>query len=366
MSKIELIKDLGKIIVFLMALLAFFLFTVRANKKLSNRLFALFLIVTSFDLTGLFIGNWGNYPNLNILKLSSVLLQLPLFFLYVLSVCFSDFRLKTKHLSHLFLFLLFLVIFKIAGSSHRTIFIYEWISEIQYFAYVTAIMLALYRYKKVYLSNYSNAKHSVYKWLIQIIVLFLIGHLFVIVRQLLPQFKNNEILLYLNLIISINALFLTCWFVLKALYQPSIFTGVDSNLEAGNVTPKKTYTSKKKDSSRHEEKELLLTHMKEEKPYLDFDLTLQKLSSQINITEKELSTIINHHIGKHFFDFINEYRVNDAKQLLKDSTQKDLTVLEILYQVGFNSKSSFYTAFKKNTNQSPKEFREQAFYNSST
>jgi AraC-like DNA-binding protein len=62
-------------------------------------------------------------------------------------------------------------------------------------------------------------------------------------------------------------------------------------------------------------------------------------------------------LNKHFFDFINEYRINDAKKLLKDPTKKEITVLEILYQVGFNSKSSFYTAFKKATNQTPTAYR---------
>ena len=56
-----------------------------------------------------------------------------------------------------------------------------------------------------------------------------------------------------------------------------------------------------------------------------------------------------------FFDYINEYRINDAKTLLKEQT--DLTVLEILYKIGFNSKSSFYTAFKKETQQTPTKYR---------
>ena len=97
--------------------------------------------------------------------------------------------------------------------------------------------------------------------------------------------------------------------------------------------------------------------MVEEKPYLDFELTLQKLANQINMPEKELSLLINHHLNKHFFDFINEYRINDAKTLLKDPAKKEVTVLEILYEVGFNSKSSFYTAFKKSTNQTPTAYR---------
>lgn len=66
-------------------------------------------------------------------------------------------------------------------------------------------------------------------------------------------------------------------------------------------------------------------------------------------------------MDKHFFDFINEYRIEKAKKILKDPTQKELTILEILYQVGFNSKSSFSTSFKKYTGKTPTEFRKSAF-----
>jgi len=57
--------------------------------------------------------------------------------------------------------------------------------------------------------------------------------------------------------------------------------------------------------------------------------------------------VINHYLKKHFFDFVNEYRINAAAEILKNPSNNKLTVLEILYDVGFNSKSSFNTAFKK-------------------
>ena len=100
--------------------------------------------------------------------------------------------------------------------------------------------------------------------------------------------------------------------------------------------------------------------MENEKPYLDDELTIQTLASRFGMPEKELSILINHHLGKHFFDFINEYRIDEAKKILDNPNNKELTILEILYQVGFNSKSSFYTAFKKATNQTPTEYRKSA------
>jgi AraC-like DNA-binding protein len=77
----------------------------------------------------------------------------------------------------------------------------------------------------------------------------------------------------------------------------------------------------------------------------------------VKIPVRDLSILINHHINQHFFDFVNEYRIKKAMTILKNPAKKDRTVLQILYEVGFNSKSSFHTSFKKHTNQTPIEFR---------
>ncbi|WP_161595331.1 helix-turn-helix domain-containing protein [Maribacter aurantiacus] len=113
------------------------------------------------------------------------------------------------------------------------------------------------------------------------------------------------------------------------------------------------------DTCSRENLRKLTSYMKDKKPYLDFELTLQKLAIQTDIPEKELSFLINRYLGKHFFDFINEYRVKEAKDILANHNEKDVTILEVLYQVGFNSKSSFYTAFKKITNKTPTQYRKE-------
>jgi AraC-like DNA-binding protein len=156
-------------------------------------------------------------------------------------------------------------------------------------------------------------------------------------------------------VISTVALFTICWFVLKALYSPQLFTGVKITLKPIESTFEKTKIKTEKKPISNESVIGLISYMENKKPYLDFDLTLQKLATQLDLPEKELSLLINQKMGKHFFDFINEYRIEDAKMLLKNQPQ--LTVLEILYEVGFNSKSSFYTAFKKETNITPSDYR---------
>ena len=100
--------------------------------------------------------------------------------------------------------------------------------------------------------------------------------------------------------------------------------------------------------------------MQEEKPYLNASLTIYDLSKEMDIPVRVLSLIINHDLNQHFFDFVNGYRIRNAMGILQDPEKKELTILEILYEVGFNSKSSFNTAFKKYTNLTPTQFREKA------
>ena len=77
----------------------------------------------------------------------------------------------------------------------------------------------------------------------------------------------------------------------------------------------------------------------------------------MNIPDRELSALINHKLNQHFFDFVNEYRIKKAMEILRDPENDRMTVLEILYEVGFNSKSSFNTVFKKYCGQTPTQYR---------
>lgn len=349
-----IIESVGKIVVFLMLLLAIFLLTVKTKGKLSNRLFGIYLLIIAFDLTGFFTSKPLEYPFTRSLKTASSLLQLPLFYLYVLSACYTNFRLAPKHFLHALPFLFFFLLFLVTGFSSLSFTLFEWSGEIQYFAYIIAIFMVLKRYKTLYLENYSGADHSTYNWLFQITVLSCVAHTFVITRWFLAFSSFQEYIPYINLAISLSVLCITTFFVLKAMYRPELFKGVDINLTPSTSHPKKKHIPNQEDT---EAVQKLSSFMTEHKPYLDFELTLQKLAAQIEMPERELSALINQHLGKHFFDFINEHRINDAMQLLKDPSQQELTILEILYAVGFNSKSSFYTAFKKATGQTPTAFR---------
>ena len=356
--KIEIIETIGKIVVFIMALLAVFLFTVKTKNKLANTLFGWYLLVIAFDLIGLFTNKAQDYPNIQNLKMASSLLQMPLFYLYVLSACYHNFKIRGTHVLHGLLFLLFLFIFKTTDFSDHSLLLYEILGELQFVLYIVALFIVLKKYKTVYLENYSNANYALHTWLFQITLFSCIAHSFVLFRWYLSHSIFQEYVLNINILISLSVLAITMFFVLKALYQPALFTGINMQLKSVKMMlQNNSGTIVKRETSENKNVQKLIALMEHEKPYLDFELTLQKLAIQANIPERELSLLINHHLNKHFFDFINEYRIQDAKLLLTDPEKKEVTVLEILYQIGFNSKSSFYTAFKKATNMTPSAYR---------
>lgn len=95
-----------------------------------------------------------------------------------------------------------------------------------------------------------------------------------------------------------------------------------------------------------------------EQLYLNPDITLQDFAEQLGINARYLSYTINTGFGKTFFELINEFRIKHAQQLLLDEESGRRTVLEVMYESGFNSKSAFNTAFKKYTGLTPSDFKQ--------
>ena len=101
----------------------------------------------------------------------------------------------------------------------------------------------------------------------------------------------------------------------------------------------------------------LLNLMEKQKPYINSDLTLTQLAEMLSITPHNLSEILNTRLNQSFFDFVNQYRVEEVKKTLIDPKKQHLTVLAIGLDAGFNSKTSFNTTFKKYTGMTPSEYK---------
>lgn len=119
-------------------------------------------------------------------------------------------------------------------------------------------------------------------------------------------------------------------------------------------------SNKLEESVKLEYLQRLNSHMETHKPFLNPDITLEILAAEITVSPRILSQIINEKYRKNFKSFILEYRIKESMKILADEKHSNLTILEVLYQVGFNSKSAFNNQFKLFTNLTPLEYRSRA------
>ncbi len=105
--------------------------------------------------------------------------------------------------------------------------------------------------------------------------------------------------------------------------------------------------------------ETLMVFMKTKKPFLNEDCTIQTVAEETKIPLHHLSNILNQRLNKSFPDFMNEFRVEEAKKLLLNGISEKMTLEAIGYECGFGSKTSFNKAFKKHTNRTPSEYRRE-------
>jgi AraC-like DNA-binding protein len=99
--------------------------------------------------------------------------------------------------------------------------------------------------------------------------------------------------------------------------------------------------------------------MKNQEPYLDEFLTLSSLAKLCGVPAYLLGRVINKELGKNFMTYVNEHRVERAKELLRSAEHKDQRILDIAFSCGFRTKSAFNDSFKKLTGMTPSEFRQK-------
>ncbi|MDH2207068.1 MULTISPECIES: helix-turn-helix domain-containing protein [Empedobacter] len=360
--------------IFLVLVLALFLVTVKTKHKFSNCLLAFFLFTTAADGLKFLMRDFPvNYMNLEAFRWSFNYIFPASFYFYVLSVCYTKFRLKPKHLWHCIPFVAFNLYMaygiyfqdragKISfinelSESPMMRFFYI-LFEVLFQVYFIASFLVIRKSKKVYLENYTNPNISILNTLYKINILFYVVHFLVLIRWLVTfTYGNGELKEWIVMLDGISFFVCTCWYLFVALNNPDFFRGVNSDLKPIKEVVTEEKPSPEINAEKNAAIESLKDFMLKNEPYLDSSLTIQNLAEQVKMPVKDLSALINLYMDKHFFDFINEYRIEKAKEILRDPSKKDLTILEILYEVGFNSKSSFSTSFKKYTGTTPTDFR---------
>ncbi|HKG08808.1 MAG TPA: helix-turn-helix domain-containing protein [Pedobacter sp.] len=148
------------------------------------------------------------------------------------------------------------------------------------------------------------------------------------------------------------------WVVYQSFSSSGIFADFTYNINIKEeiISKEKYLGSALKQEHVEQYKKILIGHMETSQPYRDPELSLSGLASDTGIPAHHLSQMINQEFGKNFFDFVNMYRIDKAKELMKDKATGNLTLEAIGAVSGFGSATAFYRAFKKHTGITPSSY----------
>lgn len=228
--------------------------------------------------------------------------------------------------------------------------------------YIALIYFKIRKHQKRIETISSNTENIDLQWLIKLSFL-----LFVMIVITVGYELFNTLVYKMHQHLVMDLLFLgivysTLYYVLR---QKEIYP-VDKNqreeLLSIELENDMEETSRKKiipDDEFEALKKQLISIMETEKPYLDGELNLLKLSDLTSINAHQLSYLLNNGFQENFFYFVNKYRIEHAKKMLTDASFNKLSILGIAFESGFNSKTAFNTIFKKMTGKTPSEFRKE-------
>ncbi|EMS83825.1 AraC family transcriptional regulator [Leptospira noguchii] len=160
-------------------------------------------------------------------------------------------------------------------------------------------------------------------------------------------FENKSLIL----LSSVHTTFTVIFYYFLTLIRPNLLDIISS--ESGKNFVKRSLLH---DVDINALEKRLIHIIKEERIYLDEDIRLPDVSEELGISVHQLSFFLNNHLGMNFNNYINQFRVEEAKSMLINDPSR--SVVSVGIAVGFNSNSSFYKAFLKETGMSPKQFRE--------
>ncbi|RTR06326.1 helix-turn-helix domain-containing protein [Halomonas nitroreducens] len=356
--------------------LAAFLLLPETFRLTSNRLLAAGVLTFAAGLGEVFLYSTGlalEHPNLAYVGTLIGLLQASLLYLYAKSLMYRDFQLVPGHAIHTLLFWVVTAIFVVeyylqpgevklqilmsrdhpgvitspllAAAIHLVVLGYLWATIRELSCFGTTIR-----------QLFSNTENKQLAWLRTL----LIGYACVWTVSLLyclsaHVFKSSASVQWVSAIGAVTGFLFINYLILHALRQPVIFSGLsaeEARLAQSNDDDPAETIGGIASLMLHR----LEAHMSETKPYLDANLSVEQLARQLDVPARELSRTINRGLEKNFFEFVSDYRIAEARRRLQ-AAGTSTTILQVMYDSGFNSKSVFNTAFKRATGMTPSAYR---------
>lgn len=234
----------------------------------------------------------------------------------------------------------------LAGNSTHPLIIkvFILIMMIQILGYLAFSISKLNRYERKFKASASSNAIDQLGWLKQMIFLFTSYFLFEFTFSTYRNFANIQ-----NKFVENWSLVMWCIFILLLTY--SMIKNPKNVFETI-----KYFKPKYEDENKIELSKKLLAFVTKELPFRNGELSLTELADHIGITPHQLSYLLNTYIGTSFYNFINTYRARDVAKRFDEGAHKRLSIFGVAQASGFKSKASFYSFFKKEFQQTPKEY----------
>lgn len=372
---VGLLDIIGIITAFQLLLLGIFLFNYSRERAISHKILASFLLANALyivDFLQIHLKWYREFPHLLLFGFSLIFLFGPLLYFYTKSMTAPSFSFRKRDFLHAAPFLLYWIYLatnfypysaeaKIAlfdsgkiDYLFNKIYIYD-IAHILILIYMAASLRELYRFRQQLKHYFSSIEKLNLSWLRLVLYGFLLMWLCDLTNSIILRFTRPQPAIpYLLLLSSlgINFIFATVA-VYRSLKQPLIFSGLQPEKNGKHKYSQSSLT--KSDSQRY--LATVTSYMNLKKPFLNPSLTINELAENLAIPSRHLSQVINESLHQNFYDFVNHYRIEEAKRMLSEDSNDKKTILEVLYEAGFNSKSAFNIAFKKHTGMTPSEFK---------
>ena len=292
----------------------------------------------------------------------------PLIYFYTQGVVYADFTFKGRDALHLIPFLIVFAVFVAHMLSTDPMVQQEfanqlflgglpgWVSVLSLTIYADILLYLFFSwrtlrsYQAVLKDSYSAIHGINLDWLRFMIRTFFGITLIGMINSFVPVFHNLVFLFASVIVLLLLSFYFSNLVLVKALNQPAIFSGIRKE-----ETVKYALSNLAPEQLERYKRELLLL-MEEDRLFLDPELKSTDLAGELGISVKTLSQVVNQGFDRNFFDFVNSFRCEEVKRILR-GPDRQITILEAMFASGFNSKSSFNKEFKKLTGQTPSEYK---------
>lgn len=353
------------------------------HRRLSDLFLALILLLTCYSQICYTVGFMGWYDTFRNTKINYFLINVavaiaPLIYLYVKSITTSNFKFKQKYWWHFSLAFLYVVyrlsiytydalqpgfndtqngILKIELDEEYVQAIMGYIETPFMLMYLAFTFQLFYNYRKKIIQYFSNTYKLELNWILTFLILFSFLFVYGTIQDIIgSRFMDlgYQQRWWLNLIMAIVTLYVG----IKGYFTDTTkLNKLDFTFSPKTIgIPEDANTFEEDKSISEEDITIVKNLMENDKAYLNPELNLSDLAKMAKMSRSQLSEIVNSAFDKNFNDFVNGYRVEAFKNMLKEDKQKQLSLLGIAQECGFNSKATFNRVFKKLTNLSPTEY----------